>query len=107
MESLVKRRRDQASSREEDSFGVQPRRVADLAMVPNLRWSSTSLCRNRRSQYLFSNCEKVSLGSLGLPGPWLGHSDPLVLLGTTTQQRGLGENTGGPPESVSLGWFLS
>ncbi|XP_061023445.1 transient receptor potential cation channel subfamily M member 2 [Dama dama] len=58
MESLVKRRRDQASSREEDSFGVRPRRVADQAMVPNLRWSSTSLCRNRRSQHLFSNCEK-------------------------------------------------
>lgn len=58
MESLVKRRRDQASSREEDSFGVRPRRVADLAMVPNLQWSSTSLCRNRRSQHLFSNCEK-------------------------------------------------
>ena len=25
----------------------------------------------------------------------MGHSDPLVLLGTTIQQRGLGENTGG------------
>ncbi|CAI9175994.1 unnamed protein product [Rangifer tarandus platyrhynchus] len=67
MESLVKRRRDQASSREEDSFGVQPRRVADLAMVPNLRWSSTSLCRNRRSQYLFSNCEKQGNLSSWIP----------------------------------------
>ena len=76
MESLGKRRRDQASFREEDSFGVQPRRVADLAMVPNLRWSSTSLCRNRRSQNLFSNCEKVGLGSLGLPGPWWGTVTP-------------------------------
>ncbi|XP_065798979.1 transient receptor potential cation channel subfamily M member 2 isoform X3 [Muntiacus reevesi] len=67
MESLVKRRRDQASSREEDSFGVQPRRVADLAMVPNLRWSSTSLCKNRRSQYLFSNCEKQGNLSSWIP----------------------------------------
>lgn len=58
MELLAKRRRDQASSGEEDSFGVQPRRVADLAMVPNLRWSSTGLCRRRRSQCLFSSCEK-------------------------------------------------
>ncbi|XP_020739237.2 transient receptor potential cation channel subfamily M member 2 isoform X1 [Odocoileus virginianus] len=67
MESLVKRRRDQASSREEDSFGVQPRRVADLAMVPNLRRSSTSLCRNRRSQRLFSNCEKQGNLSSWIP----------------------------------------
>ncbi|KAB0359104.1 hypothetical protein FD754_003260 [Muntiacus muntjak] len=67
MESLVKRRRDQASSREEDSFGVQPRRVADLAMVPNLRWSSTSLCKNRRSQNLFSNCEKQGNLSSWIP----------------------------------------
>ena len=36
----------------------------------------------------------------------MGHSDPLVLLGTTIQQRGLGENTGGA-KSVTLGWFLS
>lgn len=72
MELLVKRRHDQASSREEDGFGVQPRRVANLAMVPNLRQSSTSLCRSRRPQRLFSSCEKVGLGSLGLPGPWWG-----------------------------------
>ncbi|XP_027403278.1 transient receptor potential cation channel subfamily M member 2 isoform X3 [Bos indicus x Bos taurus] len=58
MELLAKRHRDQASSGEEDSFGVQPRRVADLAMVPNLRWSSTGLCRRTRSQCLFSSCEK-------------------------------------------------
>uniref|UniRef100_A0A8C6DTH7 Transient receptor potential cation channel subfamily M member 2 n=1 Tax=Moschus moschiferus TaxID=68415 RepID=A0A8C6DTH7_MOSMO len=67
MESLVKRRRDQASSREEDSFGVQPRRVADLAMVPNLQQSSTSLCRSRKSQYLFSNCEKKGNLSSWIP----------------------------------------
>lgn len=72
MELLAKRHRDQTSSGEEDSFGVQPRRVADLAMVPNLRWSSTGLCRRTRSQCLFSSCEKVELGSLGPPGPWWG-----------------------------------
>ncbi|KAM7248783.1 hypothetical protein CapIbe_000822 [Capra ibex] len=67
MESLVKRRHDQASSREEDGFGVQPRRVANLAMVPNLRQNSTSLCRSRRPQCLFSSCEKQENLSSWIP----------------------------------------
>ncbi|KAJ1071012.1 hypothetical protein K5549_003991 [Capra hircus] len=67
MESLVKRRHDQASSREEDGFGGQPRRVANLAMVPNLRQNSTSLCRSRRPQCLFSSCEKQENLSSWIP----------------------------------------
>ena len=72
MEPAMLRRRDGAGSRQEDGFGVQPRRVADLGMVPNLRQSNSSLCRSRRSQYPFGNCEKVGLRPPGLPGPWWG-----------------------------------
>ncbi|XP_068837675.1 transient receptor potential cation channel subfamily M member 2 isoform X2 [Capricornis sumatraensis] len=67
MESLAKRRHDQGSSREEDGFGVQPRRVANLAMVPNLQQSSTSLCRSKRPQCLFSSCEKQENLSSWIP----------------------------------------
>ncbi|XP_036301235.1 transient receptor potential cation channel subfamily M member 2 isoform X2 [Pipistrellus kuhlii] len=52
-----------AGCTQEDGFGVQPRRVADLGRVPSLRRSSSSLCRSRRSQYPFSSCEKENLSS--------------------------------------------
>ncbi|XP_059865742.1 transient receptor potential cation channel subfamily M member 2 [Delphinus delphis] len=67
MEPAMLRRRDGAGSRQEDGFGVQPRRVADLGMVPNLRQSSSSLCRSRRSQYPFGNCEKQGNLSSWIP----------------------------------------
>ncbi|KAB0398108.1 hypothetical protein E2I00_019756 [Balaenoptera physalus] len=67
MELATLRRRDGASSRQEDGFGVQPRRVADLGMVPNLRQSNSSLCRSRRSQYPFGNCEKQGNLSSWIP----------------------------------------
>lgn len=53
-----------AGSKQEEGFGVQSRRVADLGLGPNLRRSNSSLCRSRRSQYLFNSCEKV-----GFPWP--------------------------------------
>ncbi|KAF6122339.1 transient receptor potential cation channel subfamily M member 2 [Phyllostomus discolor] len=52
-----------AGSKQEEGFGVQSRRVADLGLVPNLRRSNSSLCRNRRSQYLFNSCEKENLST--------------------------------------------
>lgn len=75
MEPAMLRRRDGAGSRQEDGFGVQPRRVADLGMVPNLRQSSSSLCRSRRSQYPFGNCEKVGLGVTGSARALVGYSE--------------------------------
>ncbi|KAM7132576.1 transient receptor potential cation channel subfamily M member 2 isoform 3-T3 [Molossus nigricans] len=51
----------------EEGFGVQSRRVADLGLVPHLRRSNSSLCRNRRSQYLFSSCEKQENLSSWIP----------------------------------------
>lgn len=54
----------------EEGFGVQSRRVADLGLVPHLRRSNSSLCRNRRSQYLFSSCEKVGVWSGSARAPW-------------------------------------
>lgn len=58
-----------AGSKQEDGFGVQPRRVADLGRAPSLRRSSSSLCRSRRAQYPFSSCEKV-----GFQGPGVSES---------------------------------
>ncbi|XP_020927162.1 transient receptor potential cation channel subfamily M member 2 isoform X2 [Sus scrofa] len=46
-----------AGSRQEDGFGGPPGGVAATGMVPNLRRSNSSLCRNRRPQFL-NNCEK-------------------------------------------------
>lgn len=48
-----------AGSKQEEAFGVQPRRVADLGTVPSLRRSNSSLRKVRRSQNLFGNSEKV------------------------------------------------
>uniref|UniRef100_A0A8C4FHA6 Transient receptor potential cation channel subfamily M member 2 n=1 Tax=Catagonus wagneri TaxID=51154 RepID=A0A8C4FHA6_9CETA len=56
-----------AGSRQEDCFGVPPRRVADVGMVPNPRRSNSSLCKNRRSQFLFNNCEKQANLSSWIP----------------------------------------
>ncbi|XP_036207757.1 transient receptor potential cation channel subfamily M member 2 isoform X1 [Myotis myotis] len=58
-----------AGSMQEDGFGVQPRRVADLGRVPSLQRSSSSLCRgrSRRSQYAFSSCEKQENLSSWIP----------------------------------------
>ncbi|XP_047702875.1 transient receptor potential cation channel subfamily M member 2 isoform X2 [Prionailurus viverrinus] len=47
-----------AGSKQEEAFGVQPRRVADLGTVPSLRRSNSSLRKVRRSQNLFGNSEK-------------------------------------------------
>ncbi|XP_032986871.1 transient receptor potential cation channel subfamily M member 2 isoform X2 [Rhinolophus ferrumequinum] len=51
-----------AGSKHEEGFGVQPRRVADLGLAPNLWRSSSSLCK-KRSQYLVNSCEKENLSS--------------------------------------------
>ncbi|XP_069886906.1 transient receptor potential cation channel subfamily M member 2 isoform X1 [Dipodomys merriami] len=47
-----------AGSEQEEGFGVHSRRAADLGMVPNLRRSNSSLCRNRRLPGVFSSAEK-------------------------------------------------
>lgn len=90
-----------AGSKQEEGFGVQSRRVADLGLVPNLRRSNSSLCRSRRSQYLFNSCEKVGF----LRGSARGRGDVLrgrdscsgLALGAAAQkdleERGL-ERTG-------------
>lgn len=59
-----------AGSKQEEGFGGQPRRVADLGAGPNLQRSDSSLPKNRRSQYLLGNCEKVGFwGSAGARRP--------------------------------------
>lgn len=80
-----------AGSTQEDGFGVQPRRVADLGRVPSLQRSS-SLCRSRRPQYAFSSCEEV-----GFQGP-----GPRVLWGPVTMA---GEG-GCPAGQIPLPWGL-
>lgn len=60
-----------AGSRQEDGFGGPPGGVAATGMVPNLRRSNSSLCRNRRPQFL-NNCEKVGSG-LPVPGALAEH----------------------------------
>ena len=67
-----------AGSKQEEAFGVQPRRVADLGTVPSLRRSNSSLRKVRRSQNLFGNSEKVGFRwpagppPPGPPEPWWG-----------------------------------
>uniref|UniRef100_A0A8D1SZD5 Uncharacterized protein n=1 Tax=Sus scrofa TaxID=9823 RepID=A0A8D1SZD5_PIG len=55
-----------AGSRQEDGFGGPPGGVAATGMVPNLRRSNSSLCRNRRPQFL-NNCEKQANLSSWIP----------------------------------------
>ncbi|XP_058379213.1 transient receptor potential cation channel subfamily M member 2 isoform X1 [Diceros bicornis minor] len=55
MEPLAPRR---AGSKQEEGFGGQPRRVAELVMLPDLRRSSSGVSKNKKSQYLLSNCEE-------------------------------------------------
>uniref|UniRef100_A0A8C0ZV95 Transient receptor potential cation channel subfamily M member 2 n=1 Tax=Castor canadensis TaxID=51338 RepID=A0A8C0ZV95_CASCN len=47
-----------AGSEQEEGFGVQPRTVTDLGMVPNLRRSNSNLCKGRRLQCAFGSSEK-------------------------------------------------
>lgn len=56
-----------AGSKQEEGFGGQPRRVADLGAGPNLQRSDSSLPKNRRSQYLLGNCEKQKNLSSWIP----------------------------------------
>lgn len=56
-----------AGSKQEEGFGGQPRRVADLGAGPNLQRSDSSLPKNRRSQYLLGNCEKQKSLSSWIP----------------------------------------
>uniref|UniRef100_A0A8C9M6N4 Transient receptor potential cation channel subfamily M member 2 n=1 Tax=Panthera tigris altaica TaxID=74533 RepID=A0A8C9M6N4_PANTA len=56
-----------AGSKQEEAFGVQPRRVADLGTVPSLRRSNSSLHKVRRSQNLFGNSEKQENLSSWIP----------------------------------------
>nr|XP_060496568.1 transient receptor potential cation channel subfamily M member 2-like [Panthera onca]XP_060496569.1 transient receptor potential cation channel subfamily M member 2-like [Panthera onca]XP_060496570.1 transient receptor potential cation channel subfamily M member 2-like [Panthera onca]XP_060496571.1 transient receptor potential cation channel subfamily M member 2-like [Panthera onca]XP_060496572.1 transient receptor potential cation channel subfamily M member 2-like [Panthera onca]XP_0604965 len=56
-----------AGSKQEEAFGVQPRRVADLGTVPSLRRSNSSLRKVRRSQNLFGNSEKQENLSSWIP----------------------------------------
>ncbi|VFV24178.1 transient receptor potential cation [Lynx pardinus] len=56
-----------AGSKQEEAFGVQPRRVADLGTVPSLRRSNSSLRKVRRSQNLFGNSEKQESLSSWIP----------------------------------------
>lgn len=65
-----------AGSTQEDGFGVQPRRVADLGRVPSLQRSS-SLCRSRRPQYAFSSCEEVGFQGPGPRALW----GPVTMVG--------------------------
>nr|XP_019601291.1 PREDICTED: transient receptor potential cation channel subfamily M member 2 isoform X2 [Rhinolophus sinicus] len=55
-----------AGSKQEEGFGVQPRRVADLGPAPNLWRSSSSLHKNR-SQYVVNSCEKQENLSSWIP----------------------------------------
>uniref|UniRef100_A0A8P0T3Z1 Uncharacterized protein n=1 Tax=Canis lupus familiaris TaxID=9615 RepID=A0A8P0T3Z1_CANLF len=59
--------RPKAGSRQEEGFGVQPRRMADLGMVSNLRRSNSSLCKTRRLQHLFGNSAKQENLSSWIP----------------------------------------
>ncbi|XP_049483681.1 transient receptor potential cation channel subfamily M member 2 isoform X1 [Panthera uncia] len=56
-----------AGSKQEEAFGAQPRRVADLGTVPSLRRSNSSLRKVRRSQNLFGNSEKQENLSSWIP----------------------------------------
>ncbi|XP_021112017.1 transient receptor potential cation channel subfamily M member 2 isoform X1 [Heterocephalus glaber] len=56
-----------AGSEQEDGFGVQPRRVVDLGLVPNLRRSNSSLCKSRRLQCPFSSSAKQEHLSSWIP----------------------------------------
>ncbi|XP_057553816.1 transient receptor potential cation channel subfamily M member 2 isoform X2 [Hippopotamus amphibius kiboko] len=60
-------RHPDGASRQEDCFGARRGTGADVGTVPNLRRSNSSLCRNRRSQYLFGNCEKQGNLSSWIP----------------------------------------
>ncbi|MBZ3871426.1 Transient receptor potential cation channel subfamily M member 2 [Sciurus carolinensis] len=64
MEPLAPRR---AGSEQEEGFGVQPRRVTDLGMVPNLRRSHSSLCKSRRLPCPLSSSEKQENLSSWIP----------------------------------------
>ncbi|KAM4862758.1 transient receptor potential cation channel subfamily M member 2 isoform X2 [Urocitellus parryii] len=64
MEPLAPRR---AGSEQEESFGVPPRRVADLGMLPHLRRSHSSLCKSRRLQCHLSSSEKQENLSSWIP----------------------------------------
>ncbi|XP_039101414.1 transient receptor potential cation channel subfamily M member 2 isoform X1 [Hyaena hyaena] len=56
-----------AGSKQEEGFGVPPRRAADLGTVPSLRRSNSSLCKVRRPQNLFSSSEKQENLSSWIP----------------------------------------
>ncbi|KAF7473945.1 Hypothetical predicted protein [Marmota monax] len=64
MEPLAPRR---AGSEQEEGFGVPPRRVADLGMLPHLRRSHSSLCKSRRLQCHLSSSEKQENLSSWIP----------------------------------------
>lgn len=55
-----------AGSKQEEGFGVQPRRVADLGPAPNL-WRSSSSLYKKRSQYIVNSCEKQENLSSWIP----------------------------------------
>ncbi|XP_048659734.1 transient receptor potential cation channel subfamily M member 2 isoform X3 [Marmota marmota marmota] len=64
MEPLAPRR---AGSEQEEGFGVPPRRVADLGMLPHLRRSHSSLGKSRRLQCHLSSSEKQENLSSWIP----------------------------------------
>lgn len=79
-----------AGSKQEEGFGVQPRRVADLGPAPNLWRSSSSLHKNR-SQYVVNSCEKVGVWGSGSA------ADPLApSWGPVTTGRGVSCWAGSP-----------
>ncbi|XP_008565916.1 PREDICTED: transient receptor potential cation channel subfamily M member 2 [Galeopterus variegatus] len=56
-----------SGSEQEEGFGVQARRIADLGTVPNLRRSNSILYRSRRLQCPFGNSEKQENLSSWIP----------------------------------------
>nr|XP_031316590.1 transient receptor potential cation channel subfamily M member 2 isoform X1 [Camelus dromedarius]XP_031316591.1 transient receptor potential cation channel subfamily M member 2 isoform X1 [Camelus dromedarius]XP_031316592.1 transient receptor potential cation channel subfamily M member 2 isoform X1 [Camelus dromedarius]XP_031316593.1 transient receptor potential cation channel subfamily M member 2 isoform X1 [Camelus dromedarius] len=56
-----------AGSRQEEGFGGQPRKVVNGGMAPHLRRSNSSLCKSKRSQFLFGNCDKQGNLSSWIP----------------------------------------
>lgn len=57
-----------AGSKQEEGFGVQPRKVTDLGPAPNLQRNNSSLGKQRRQQYLLNSCEKVGVWGQRLSG---------------------------------------
>lgn len=105
-----------ASSEQEDGFGVQPSRVADLGMVPNPRQSNSRLYKNGRPQCHLSSSEKVGF-PLGSPACTHGPGGPPVTLGwacflsgwrgTVSQGAAAQEHPGSRSRGVSRCWASS